>query len=137
MIQNTQMPTNGLLGIKKRKAKEISLQDKQACLLDWRRSGLNKSDFCHQRRMSTATFYRWMKELGPITSPISEPTFVPVKLGAKEETAHVNEETLPLTTDNAIDIWLPNGIRLRISTLIALSPLTAFIRELSHENTLS
>ena len=46
----------------------------------------------------------------------------------------MNEASAP-SVANAVDIWLPNGIRLRVSTLIALSPLTALIQELSHANT--
>jgi hypothetical protein len=65
MMQNTQIPINGLSNInnKSRYKKEPSLQDKQACWLEWQSSGMNKTDFCRQRRMSMATFYPWHSRL--------------------------------------------------------------------------
>ena len=60
-MQNSLMPTNELL-VRGRNIQEISIQDKQDFYLDWQSSGLSKTEFCHQRRMSIATFYRWIRE---------------------------------------------------------------------------
>lgn len=134
-MQNLLMSTNGLSAKRKCNSQEISLQDMQACYLDWQRSGLNKTEFCRQKKMSTATFYRWMKELSQQDAARSMPTLIPVTVATTPEPVSMGEASLPAATENAVDIWLPSGIRLRVSALTALSPLTALIQELSHANT--
>jgi hypothetical protein len=140
MMQNTQIPTNGLSGISQRNnKKEPSLQDKQACWLEWQRSGMNKTEFCRQRKMSTATFYRWMKELGQISSAVTTPALVPATVVATPSSNDKNEES-PLIQENRVDIWLPNGIHVQAPIGNALTTLTTFIQEIhhvSHPNTIS
>jgi hypothetical protein len=140
MMQNTQILTNGLSGISQRNnKKEPRLQDKQVCWLEWQRSGLNKTEFCRQRKMSTATFYRWMKELGQISSAVTTPALVPATVVATPSSNDTNEES-PLIQENIVDIWLPNGIHVRAPIGNALTALTTFIQEIhhvSHPNTIS
>jgi hypothetical protein len=130
-MQNTQIPTNGLSIINNKRSykKEPSLQDKQDCWLEWQHSGLNKTEFCRQRRMSTATFYRWIKELGQMTSAIAKPTLVPVTVLASSR-EDKNEGSPPIH-ENEVDIGLPNGIHLRVFIGNKLTALAAFIREIN------
>jgi hypothetical protein len=134
MMQTTRIPTNSLSVINNKQGykKEPSLQDKQACWLEWQRSGMNKTDFCRQRRMSTATFYRWIKELGQITSATARPALVPVTVTAIPSSDDNSAGAFPPSYENAVDIWLPNGIHLRASIGNALTALTPFIQEISH-----
>lgn len=133
-MQTTQIPTNGLSLINNNRGhkKEPSLQDKQACWLEWQRSGMNKTEFCRQRRISTATFYRWVRELGQITSATATPVLVPVTVTATPSSDDNRAGALPLSYEHAVDIWLPNGIHLRASIGNELIALTPFIQEISH-----
>lgn len=136
MNQNLHLSMNGLPAAKKKKNSAANLQDKQAFYLAWQNSGLNKTQFCRQQGIPLSAFYRWMHEIGQIKSSTSEPALVPVTLTATEPVC-MNEASMPISTENAVDVWLPNGIRLRVSTLTALSPFIAFIQELSHANTVN
>jgi hypothetical protein len=141
MMQNTQIPINGLsiINNKPRYKKEPSLQDKQACWLEWQNSGMNKTDFCRQRKMSTATFYRWTRELGQLIPAVTTPALIPATVLATPSPEN-KSEVLPTTHANVVDIWLPNGIHLRAPIGSGLNGLTTFIREINHvspTNTLS
>ena len=76
-------------------------------------SGLSVEQFCARERCARSAFYRWKRQLEPMSPPdrrsalTSPSTFLPVTVRLVENNAH---QPTPIEAD------LPNGIRLRIPT---------------------
>jgi hypothetical protein len=76
-------------------------------------SGLSVEQFCAQEPCARSAFYRWKRQLDPISPSdqcpalLAPPTFLPVTVRILEQAI---DQPLPIEAD------LPNGIHLRIPT---------------------
>ena len=96
-------------------SKRYSKEEQQSFYDKWRASGQSKTVFCHENKVSTSAFYKWLRSHkkqdssnsnNNKTAPLN---FLPIKiLNKSPEHTGISEQAA-----KEIEILLPNGIAIK------------------------
>lgn len=103
----------------KQPRQNLSVADKEQYYRQWKQSGLSRSQFCREQKLSIATFCNWVKHFEERKSSVArESTFIPVT------------QISPVPT---LEISLSNGLRCCFSGTLNARFMAELIQELSHD----
>lgn len=91
-------------GNQPKQRKSSRKEERQQICEEWRKSGLNRTEFCKQRNLNLKKFYRWLwKEKQDANSSESSIKFLPITKAASIQS-------------NCLEVHLPNGIALKLAS---------------------
>lgn len=110
----------------RKRCRFYSEEEKESYISLWRESKLSKNKFCLQEGLSVSTFWGWIERQLPVTqksktSAVIKKNWIPVKLS----------NASPSQASVAIEIILPNGIRIKSSQHTSIAMLTTLVQGLS------
>jgi hypothetical protein len=110
----------------RKRSRLYSEEEKEAYINLWRESKLSRNKFCSQEGLSVSTFWGWIERRLPVhqkykSNSVTKKNWIPVKLS----------NALPSQINVAIEIILPNGIRIKSSQHTSVSMLTTLVQGLS------
>lgn len=85
--------------------------DKEEICNEWRRSGLNRQQFCAKKNINVSTFAGWCSKLWPQTQPTEGQLLCPVDIAEIKS-------TLPASESIVLEIAFPNAIIAKIQATV-------------------